>query len=130
MSHPENTPALEKVQELRSGLEITNAVLAALDSAEEAPEEPRAAVEIANELLECMEAELLHIAELRAVLLAVWRDPEATAHIKHVTGAGIDASRFVSKGLEVMALMFKEELSALEQPELATSLADCQGGAV
>ncbi|QEY75131.1 hypothetical protein [Pseudomonas denitrificans (nom. rej.)] len=119
MSHPENNPAPEQVQGLRSDLEITEAVLSALDSETESPAEPRAAVEIANELLECMEAELLHIAELRAILFAVWRDPEATAHIKHITGAGIDASHFVSKGLETLSLIFKEELAALEQPDLA-----------
>ncbi|QEY73242.1 hypothetical protein [Pseudomonas denitrificans (nom. rej.)] len=130
MTHPENTPAPPETQELRTALEVTNDVLAILDSGQQEPQESRAALEIAQELLECMEAEITQIMELRAILVAVYRDPEATAHIKSITGAGINASHFVSKGLEVMALMFKEELVALEQPELAVGLVDGQGGAV
>ncbi|QIE89478.1 hypothetical protein G5B91_25725 [Pseudomonas nitroreducens] len=111
-------------------MDVTNDVLAVLDSVPHEPSEQRTALEVAEDLLECMEAEIAQIMELRAILVSVWRDPEATAHIKSITGAGINASHFVSKGLEVMALMFKEELAALEQPELATGLADGQGGAV
>lgn len=117
-------------EQLRTTLEVTNDVLAAIGSAPDADQDQRTVLEIAQELLECMEAEITQIMELRAILVAVYRDPEATAHIKSITGAGINASHFVSKGLEIMALMFKEELVALEQPELAVGLADGQGGAV
>lgn len=103
-------------EELRTTLEVTNDVLAALGSDSAMEQEQRSALDIAQELLECMEAEIAQIRELRAILVSVWRDPGATAHIKNITGAGIDASHFVSKGLEVLALVFKEELAALEQP--------------
>lgn len=93
-------------------------------------QERRPALEIAQELLECMEAEILQIRELRSILIAVWRDPEATEHIKHITGAGINASHFVSNGLDALASVFKEEIAALEPKAPAEELIHVAGGAV
>lgn len=115
-------------EQLRTPLEVTNDVLAALGSDSVVEQEQRSALEIAQKLLESMEAEIAQIMELRAILVSVWRDPEATAHIKNVAGAGIDASHFVSKGLEALALVFKEELAALEQPDQKFDLAGIDGG--
>lgn len=103
MSQPENTSAPIEAQELRSPLEI------------------------AHELLECMEAEILQIRELRSILVTVWSDPEATEHIKHLVGAGINASHFVSNGLKVLADTFKEELALLE-PVLEADISGDAGG--
>lgn len=113
-------------KQLRTNLDVTNDVLAAIGSASAEEPEQRTVLEIAEDLLVCMEADLQHIAELRSLLVAIWRDPEATAHIKNVAGAGIDTSHFVSKGLEVLALVFKEELAALEPAGEAAEV----GGAV
>ncbi|WP_325435144.1 hypothetical protein [Pseudomonas nitroreducens] len=115
-------------EQLRTPLEVTNDVLAELGSAAPEDQEQRTALEIASDLLECMEAEITEIMELRAILLAIYRDPEATAHIKSITGAGINASHFVSKGLEVLAIAFREELAALVQPDQKFDLAGIDGG--
>ncbi|WP_440468081.1 hypothetical protein ACKI1H_07890 [Pseudomonas sp. YH-1] len=119
---------LDAPEQLRTTLEVTNDVLAAFGSAADGEQEQRTSLEIANDLLECMEAEVTQIMEMRSILLAVWRDPEATAHIKNLVGAGINASHFVSKGLEVLAISFREELAALEQPDQVSAPSDVDGG--
>lgn len=89
-------------------------------------QEQRPALDIAQDLLECLEAEILQISEIRSILIAVWKDPEATENIKNLTGAGISASHFVSKGLGALAFAFKEELAALNP---ADEDSDAIGGA-
>lgn len=128
MTHPENTPAPPEMQELRTALEVTNDVLAVLGSAADGEQEQRTALEIAQDLMECMDAEIGQIMELRSILLAVWSDPGATEHIKNLVGTGINASHFVSKGLEVLAISFREELAAFEQPGQEPCVADVDGG--
>lgn len=128
MSHLENTPAQPETQELRTPQEVTNDVMAAYSSAAPEEQEQRTALEIAQDLMECMEAEIGQVMELRSILLAIWRDPEATENIKNIAGAGINASHFVSKGLEVLAIGFREELAALEQPDQESDLAGVDGG--
>lgn len=115
-------------EELRTALEVTNDVLAAFGSAAPKEQEQRTALEIAQDLLECMDAEIGQIMELRAILLAIYRDPKVTENIKNISGAGINASHFVSKWLETLVLVFKDELAALEQPSPESGLADVDGG--
>lgn len=128
MSHLENTAAPPDSQDLHSDLEVTSAVLAAIGSEAAAPEEARSPLVIANDLLECMEAELHQIAELRAILLTIWGDPGATSHIKNIASVGINASHFVGKGLEALTLVFKGELAELKPSEQDAGLADADGG--
>lgn len=98
MSRPENTAAPAETQE------------------------PQTALEIAHELLDCMEAEILSIRELRSILVTVWAHADATDHIRDVVGAGINASHFVSNGLDALAFAFKEQLAALEHAEKAAEV--------
>ena len=115
-------------EQLRTAMEVTNDVLAAFGSAAPEEQEQRTALEIAQDLMECMEAEIGQIMELRSILLAIYRDSGATENIKNIAGAGINASHFVSKGLEVLSIGFREELAALEQPSPESGLADVDGG--